>query len=83
VEYGEPTWGRVSPAELASIAVAPAMVPVDPDVDRKRKAIWCYTSQIAPLERDHGLTERIDANVPEQFWRLVPPPRGWERLADA
>jgi hypothetical protein len=60
----------------------PAIVPVDTDLEAKRKAIWCYTSQIPPLERDHALTERRSANVPEQFWRLAAPPRGWERLVD-
>ena len=48
----------------------------------KRAAIACYRSQVAPLERDHVLSERLDANVPEQFWRLAPPPRGWEPLAE-
>ena len=33
----------------------PAIVPHVPDEERKRRAIWCYTSQIAPLERDHAL----------------------------
>jgi hypothetical protein len=28
------------------------------------------------------LDERLDANVPEQYWRLEPPPKGWERLTD-
>ena len=60
----------------------PAIVPHVPDEDRKRDAIWCYTSQIAPLERDHALTARLQARVPEQFWRLAAPPRGWEALAD-
>ena len=60
----------------------PAMVPVSTDVDTKRRAMWCYKSQIPPLERDHALTERMAANVPEQFWRLAPPPRGWEALPD-
>ena len=63
----------------------PAAVPVASDpagLARKREAIWCYRSQIPPLERDHGLTERMAAAVPEQFWRLLPPPRGWEGLVD-
>ena len=34
----------------------PAIVPHVPDEERKRRAIWCYTSQIAPLEQDHALT---------------------------
>ncbi len=45
-------------------------------MDRKRKAIGEYTSQIGPLERDHLLTERLAANVPEPYWRLAPPPPG-------
>ena len=42
----------------------------------KRAAIACYASQLAPLQRDHLLAERLDANVPEQYWRLDPPPEG-------
>ncbi len=60
----------------------PAIVPHVPDEERKRRAIWCYRSQIAPLERDHALSARLEALVPEQFWRLAPPPEGWEGLAD-
>jgi LmbE family N-acetylglucosaminyl deacetylase len=60
----------------------PAIVPHLPDEERKRRAIFCYTSQIPPLERDHALTARLGARVPEQFWRLAPPPEGWEALAD-
>ena len=73
---------RVAKLLRSGLWPTPAMVPIDLDTERKRKAIWCYTSQIAPLERDHALTARLDANVPEQFWRLAPPPQGWERLAD-
>jgi LmbE family N-acetylglucosaminyl deacetylase len=60
----------------------PAIVPHTPDEERKRKAIWCYTSQIPPLERDHALTARMEGRVPEQFWQLAEPPHGWEMLAD-
>lgn len=60
----------------------PAIIPHQPDEERKRRAIWCYTSQIAPLEQDHALTARMEGRVPEQFWRLAPPPEGWEALAD-
>ena len=59
------------------------MVPVQPDFAAKRKAIELYASQVAPLERDHLLRERLDANVPEQYWRLDPPPQGWEGLSSA
>jgi LmbE family N-acetylglucosaminyl deacetylase len=60
----------------------PAIVPHVPDEELKRRAIWCYTSQIPPLERDHALSARLAGNVPEQFWRLAEPPPGWEALAD-
>jgi LmbE family N-acetylglucosaminyl deacetylase len=60
----------------------PAIMPHDPDADRKRRAIYCYRSQIPPLEQDHALGARLDAQVPEQFWRLAPPPRGWEPLSE-
>jgi LmbE family N-acetylglucosaminyl deacetylase len=73
---------RVAKLMRAGRWPTPAIVPIDLDMERKRKAIWCYISQIRPLEQDHALTERLAANVPEQFWRLAPPPPGWERLAD-
>jgi LmbE family N-acetylglucosaminyl deacetylase len=60
----------------------PAVVPIDPDMVRKRAAIELYKSQVPPLQRDHVLDERLAANVPEQYWRLDPPPPGWERLID-
>jgi LmbE family N-acetylglucosaminyl deacetylase len=60
----------------------PAIVPHEADEERKRQAIWCYTSQIPPLEQDHALTARVNGRVPEQFWRLDEPPKGWEGLAD-
>ncbi|MGP0031666.1 MAG: PIG-L deacetylase family protein [Acidimicrobiales bacterium] len=60
----------------------PAIVPHVPDEERKRKAIFSYTSQIPPLENEHALTARLDGRVPEQFWHLAPPPHGWEGLAE-
>jgi LmbE family N-acetylglucosaminyl deacetylase len=73
---------RVAKLLRSGLWPTPAVVPIQPDMARKREAIACYRSQVAPLERDHVLSERLDANVPEQFWRLAPPPRGWEALAD-
>src|SRR5207237_8356225 len=69
---------RVGTLFHAGVWPTPAMVPIDPDMTTKRAAIDCYTSQLAPLEADHHLTARLDANVPEQYWRLAPPPPGWE-----
>jgi LmbE family N-acetylglucosaminyl deacetylase len=72
---------RIATLFTAGSWPTPAIVPVVADTEMKRKAIWCYTSQIPPLEQDHALSERMAANVPEQFWRLAPPPKGWERLS--
>jgi hypothetical protein len=48
-------------------------VPIQVDMDQKRALIAIYKTQVAPLEQDHMLAERLDANVPEQFWRLADP----------
>lgn len=74
---------RISKLFRSGLWPTPAVVPIQPDMDRKRKAIGEYTTQIGPLEQDHLLTERLAANVPEPYWRLAPPPPGWERLTSA
>jgi LmbE family N-acetylglucosaminyl deacetylase len=74
---------RVAKLLRTGLWPTPAVVPVEPDMARKRQAISCYRSQLRPLERDHALSERLAANVPEQFWQLAPPPAGWERLAES
>jgi LmbE family N-acetylglucosaminyl deacetylase len=71
---------RVSKLFHSGLWPTPAVVPVVPDMAAKRRMIECYRSQLGPLERDHLLAERLDANVPEQYWRLDSPPSGWERL---
>jgi LmbE family N-acetylglucosaminyl deacetylase len=74
---------RVAKLFKSGLWPTPAVVAVEPDMERKRAAIALYVSQVAPLERDHVLSERLAANVPEQYWRLSPPPAGWERLTDS
>jgi LmbE family N-acetylglucosaminyl deacetylase len=74
---------RISKLFRSGLWPTPAVVPVQPDMGAKRRAIGLYASQVAPLERDHLLSERLDANVPEPYWRLDPPPAGWERLTSA
>ena len=81
-------WGLVDSAALERIVVVSphfddAVLGAAFDPGRKRAAIECYESQLGPLRRDHFLEERLRANVPEQYWRLAPPPPGWERLADS
>lgn len=73
---------RISALFRAGWWPTPAVVPLSDDLDRKRRALAEYRSQLPPLRRDHLLDERLDANVPEQHWRLARPPAGWEALAD-
>ena len=73
---------RVAKLFKSGLWPTPAVIAIDPDMARKRAAIDIYKSQVPPLQRDHVLDERLDANVPEQFWRLEPPPKGWEALTD-
>jgi LmbE family N-acetylglucosaminyl deacetylase len=74
---------RVSKLFRSELWPTPMIVPTVVDHDRKRAAIECYQSQLAPLNRDHALDRRIGGSVPEQFWQLAPPPPGWERMRDA
>jgi LmbE family N-acetylglucosaminyl deacetylase len=73
---------RVSKLFRSGLWPTPAVVPAPPDPERKRRAMNCYKSQLGPLERDHALSTRLEAPVPEQHWRLAPPPEGWERLTE-
>ncbi len=73
---------RVGKLFRSGLWPTPALVPVEPDIERKRRSIWCYKSQIPPLEAEHALTDRLGAKAGEQYWRLAPPPMGWEALAD-
>jgi LmbE family N-acetylglucosaminyl deacetylase len=69
---------RIAELFARRIWPTPAVLAVDPSLAAKRAALACYTSQLPPLDRDHRLAERLDAAVPEQHWRLAPPPPGWD-----
>jgi LmbE family N-acetylglucosaminyl deacetylase len=60
--------------------------PVCPVVDhagaRKAAAVECYPSQLFALDDDWNIREKLASPAPEQFWRLAPPPSGWERIAE-
>lgn len=71
---------RLSRLFRSGLWPTPSIVPVEIDMAKKRAAIACYASQVPPLEFEHLLTERLDANLPEQHWRLDAPPTGWEGL---
>jgi LmbE family N-acetylglucosaminyl deacetylase len=74
---------RVAKLFRSGLWPTPAVVPVVPDMAAKRRAIECYPSQLDPLEAEHLLGERLAANIPEQYWRLDPPPPGWEALSSS
>ncbi|MEI7860780.1 MAG: PIG-L family deacetylase [Acidimicrobiales bacterium] len=74
---------RVSQLFRRGLWPTPAIVPMVTDVVAKRLAIECYVSQVAQLRQEHLLDERLEANTPEQYWRLDPPPAGWEGLTSA
>ena len=55
---------------------------VDVHGARKAAAVACYPTQLLALEDDWGIGAKLTAPAPEQFWRLAPPPAGWERLSE-
>jgi hypothetical protein len=61
----------------------PAALPVVQDAARKQRAVDCYPSQLRALEADWQISAKLAAPAPEQYWRLAPPPAGWERLSTA
>jgi hypothetical protein len=58
-------------------------MPVDVARGRKDAAVACYPSQLRALEAEWAIAAKLDAPAPEQFWRLAPPPDGWEALQEA
>jgi LmbE family N-acetylglucosaminyl deacetylase len=71
---------RVSKLFRNGIWPTPSIVPVEVDMAAKRAAINCYKTQLPPLEYEHLLSVRLDANVPEQHWRLASVPEEWRNL---
>ena len=72
---------RVAQLFRRGVWPSPAAVPVDTDRSRKDAAVACYPSQLLALEAEWALSAKLAAPAPEQFWRLAPPPAGWEGLA--
>lgn len=73
---------RVSKLFRSGLWPTPVAMPIDPDLATKAEALACYPSQVQALDADWDLGRRLDATVAEQYWRLAPPPPGWEPLAD-
>jgi LmbE family N-acetylglucosaminyl deacetylase len=73
---------RVSTLFRRGVWPTPIAPPVDATDDRKAKAVACYPTQLRALEDDWRLSAKLEAPAPEQYWKLAPPPEGWEQLAD-
>jgi LmbE family N-acetylglucosaminyl deacetylase len=71
---------RVSSLFRRALWPTPVCPPVDHTDHRKAAAVACYPSQLLALEDDWRIRAKLAAPAPEQFWRLDPPPPGWERL---
>ena len=72
---------RVSSLFRRKLWPTPVCPTVDHTGDRKAAAVECYPSQLFALEDDWAIRAKLAAPAPEQFWRLAPPPEGWEGLA--
>lgn len=95
--YPEPAWfcyedmgykhipgllaSRIARLFVAGTWPTPAALPLAVDEARKRAVVDCYPSQVRALEAEWQVGAKLAAPAPEQFWRLAPPPPGWERLA--
>lgn len=73
---------RIARLFVRGVWPTPAALPVGSDPAVKRAAVACYPSQLRALEADWQIGAKLAAPAPEQFWRLAPPPPGWEGLAD-
>jgi len=72
---------RVSSLFRRKVWPTPVCPPTDPSETRKQEAIACYPTQLLALEDDWAIGAKLAAPAPEQFWRLAPPPKGWEGIA--
>ena len=70
---------RVARLFRSGVWPTPAVMPVAAAA-AKQAALAHYSSQMRALEADWQLSAKLDA--PEQYWRLAPPPEGWESLAE-
>jgi LmbE family N-acetylglucosaminyl deacetylase len=73
---------RVSTLFRRRLWPTPVCPVTDVSETRKQAAIACYPTQLLALEDDWAIGAKLAAPAPEQFWRLAPPPVGWERIAD-
>jgi LmbE family N-acetylglucosaminyl deacetylase len=73
---------RIATLFKAAVWPTPVAMPTDPGHERKRAALARYESQVRALDADWDLARRLDAPAVEHYWRLAPPPPGWEAMID-
>jgi LmbE family N-acetylglucosaminyl deacetylase len=73
---------RVSSLFRRGVWPTPVCPVTDVSEVRKQDAIACYPTQLLALEDDWAIGAKLSAPAPEQFWRLAPPPPGWEPLSE-
>ncbi|HEV2310538.1 MAG TPA: PIG-L family deacetylase [Acidimicrobiia bacterium] len=73
---------RVSQLFRKKVWPTPSAPPVDVDHARKLAAIARYATQVPALEAEMGMSAKVERQPPEQYWRLAPPPPGWEALTE-
>ena len=71
---------RISSLFRRNLWPTPVCPTTTTDEARKQAAIACYPTQLLALEDDWAISRKLAAPAPEQFWRIAPPPPGWERL---
>jgi LmbE family N-acetylglucosaminyl deacetylase len=69
---------RVAKLFVTGLWPTPTNIPVTRDGDRKVRALAHYESQLKSLGADWDLDAKLAS--PEQYWRLAPPPPGWDGL---
>jgi LmbE family N-acetylglucosaminyl deacetylase len=73
---------RIGKLMRSGLWPTPAPIVADTGRDAKREALACYATQLPALQADWGYEAATNARIAESFWRLAPPPEGWERLAE-
>jgi len=74
---------RVSQLFGKGIWPTPVCPPVEDNSDRKMRAVAQYPTQLLALEDDWQIGRKLAAPMFEQYWRLAPPPEGWEGLSSS
>jgi LmbE family N-acetylglucosaminyl deacetylase len=73
---------RVGRLMRSGLWPTPAPVVADEGLAMKQAALACYVTQLPALAEDWSYDATTSSRVAESFWRLAPPPEGWERLAE-